>query len=376
MSDSERDHTDRAEDLLEALYPSREDVIPGYHLWRLVREPGRVLFLYDPALPAAATALVDCASRELMRRLASTESWTVRVYPSPGETAESLRGRIVAAVIPDVRGDLREESLDVVEGDVVTIAVGAAVRTCVLDGAAAARFRRGSTRNLPGGADARAWVSFWSMDDWDALDGSARRAVLGAHDRVCSSDARHPWRLITAEAALQRPARPQTMMVTDVCQMRGWFAWPAAAKAPESIRGRPDGRLRHQYRSPAPVSAVAYGVPLAPVPLDELIGVHLRSNAHFSEIDVGERAQIVGGLRLRRWDLDPRVVIIEAEWSSLEFGESDAVLGRLDEGAIVVDARSEPVFVKLSGPRGQWFIEVRGAAVSVYEMEESAVDRR
>lgn len=374
MSDSERESAEQAGRLLGMLFPTREEVIPGHRLWRLLRAPGRVLFLFDPALPGAASALADCAARELMRRREEPEAWTVRACCPAGDDVGALRARILAEVLPDMRDELRLDSLAVLDG-AASPGVGVTRLTCVLDGAAAARFRRSARAGLPTAPDAHAWVSFWSTEDWAALDVAGRRAVLGAHDRVCSSDRQHPWRESTAEEALARPSAPPTVTITDVCPMRGWFALTPSAILPEAVLARPAGRLRPRRSHVQPLT-VGQGAPKTLPPLDELIAVHLPGNAHFSEVDVVAGATSSKAPRLRRWDLDPRVVIIEAEWSHLEFGESESVLGRLTDGALVVDGRFEPAFVKLSGPGGHWFVEVRGEQVSIYEMEETAVDRR
>lgn len=348
------DRTDKEGLLAPPRQKPELDVVPGYHLWRRLTSSERLLFVADLDVPAAATALQDCAAREIGRRLRTRDGVLWVVLPA-GTPVDAFRTAVLDQLLPHQRAaaeaqgpELFEMLVDPGMKALLSRATGERGVT-LLDGASGSRpldhARFDDERLAKERIDAAraagtarvTWVSFWSAQAWHALSAVRRRALVELHHVHLRSDRWDGW----------YEATPDEMVTDKVIPIRGWPSGVLRLQRVAALGGSrvPDGRMS---RPPAAAQELAQEAS-SDTSLTELIE-RIREDPPSEALSPTLFETREGPIDVRRWQRGPSASAVLVEGRFEVRGSNGALTDRSetpDCRSLVVDVRTQPAWIHL-----------------------------
>lgn len=125
-------------------------------------------------------------------------------------------------------------------------------------------------------------------------------------------------------------------------------------------------------RVPPPKHFVAQGLAVVPAPEAGMsLAQILSASAIYSQVHLEQLGERVPDAQVKRWDRDPRVVIVEGSFDPLP-----ALSGTyewLDPGSsLALDSRQAPVFLRWKGRSAEWIIGCEKGEIELLEPSRSA----
>lgn len=117
---------------------------------------------------------------------------------------------------------------------------------------------------------------------------------------------------------------------------------------------------------PAPDRGVGYGFSAGTETLDALIDQAIPAHPIFSDVELRKFGEQLPGSRVRRWDADPSVVLVDTTTDDLVPGENASLV---EAGTLALDSRTAPAFALVRGTGGELVLQVDRGGVTIFGVE-------